>query len=196
MKMNVRIAICAGVVGTVCAVLPPAFAESLFQEANFQSLTAARRAYRPGDSLTVQIYENASASASADTKTRKSGGLSLGLSTHNTDKNLKVELAEDGSGEGRIQRSGRVVAQITVTVTDVTPNGELVVAGEQLIFVNGEKQQIVLSGRVRPIDITELNTVLSTRVADARITYVGDGILAEKQRMGLIPRILSCLGLL
>jgi len=55
---------------------------------------------------------------------------------------------------------------------------------------------IEIAGRVRPIDITEGNTVLSSRIADAQITYVGDGILAEKQKQGILTRILDWLGLL
>jgi flagellar L-ring protein precursor FlgH len=67
------------------------------------------------------------------------------------------------------------------------------VSGEQLIKVNDERQEIVLSGRVRPIDIAENNTVVSSRLADARISYVGDGVLGEKQRPGILTRILSWL---
>ena len=70
------------------------------------------------------------------------------------------------------------------------------VSGRQQILVNGEKQLIELSGRVRPIDVTEANTVLSSRIADANITYIGDGILAEKQKQGILTHILGWLGLL
>ena len=78
-------------------------------------------------------------------------------------------------------------------VRSVEDNGDLIVSGEQLIKVNDEKQEIVLSGRVRPIDISENNTVVSSRLADARISYVGDGVLGEKQRPGILTRILSWL---
>jgi flagellar L-ring protein precursor FlgH len=105
-------------------------------------------------------------------------------------------LSDDFNGKGTIQRSGKLAAQITVTVQSVEPNGDLVVAGRQLIEVNDEKQHIVLSGKVRPVDIGENNTVVSTRLADANISYVGDGILAEKQQPGIISRILHWLRLL
>ena len=84
----------------------------------------------------------------------------------------------------------------TVTVLSVAPNQELFVSGRQQILVNGEKQLIELSGRVRPIDVSENNTIVSSRIADASINYVGDGILAEKQKQGVISRIFSWLGLL
>jgi flagellar L-ring protein precursor FlgH len=81
-------------------------------------------------------------------------------------------------------------------VKGVAPHGDLLVGGTQLIEVNEEKQHIVLEGRVRPVDVSESNTVLSSRLADAKITYVGDGLLGDKQRPGVIGRILSWLGIL
>ena len=186
-------------VSLLCAA--NAGSETLFDESKFQSLTAVRRAAAPGDVITVLIIENASASSSADTTTEKSGGFGLGVSWTNTNNRpdavaAKGNLSEDFAGKGRIQRSGKLVAQITVTVKEVYPNGDLAVAGQQLIVVNGEKQQIVLSGRVRPVDIGETNTIVSTRLADAQITFVGDGLLAERQRPGIISRFLSWLGVL
>ena len=70
------------------------------------------------------------------------------------------------------------------------------VSGVQLLRVNDERQEIVLSGRVRQNDISENNTIVSSRLADARISYVGDGALGEKQKPGIISRVLSWLGLL
>src|SRR5262245_41622430 len=115
--------------------------ESLYNEAKFESLTTVRRATAPGDTLTVLIYENASASATADSSTEKTGGLGIALgTTHNSRTDTvgaKGTLNEDYTGKGRIQRSGRLVAQLTVTVREVYPNGDLAVAGQQLIEVNG-----------------------------------------------------------
>lgn len=180
-----------------CAVVTPAGAVSLYEESSFRPLTADQRAYRPGDLLTVLVFETASATASANTATEKNGGLGFGLKSNFTaDKSAKLTLIEDFDGTGRIQRSGRLAAQITVTVRSVEANGDLIVAGEQLIQVNQERQEIVLSGRVRPVDIAENNTVVSSRLADARISYVGDGVLSEKQRPGIFSRVLTWLGLL
>ncbi len=64
-----------------------------------------------------------------------------------------------------------------------------------MILVNEEKQEIALSGRVRPYDILANNTVLSSRLADATISYVGEGLLAEQQRPGILSRLLRWLGL-
>lgn len=69
------------------------------------------------------------------------------------------------------------------------------VRGEQEIEVHGEKTRIRLSGRLRRQDVSENNTALSSRLADARIEYVGDGLVSERARPGLISRIWTFLGL-
>jgi flagellar L-ring protein precursor FlgH len=192
--MNVRatLAVCAAA-GLLAG---PALAESLYSEERFRALTSDHRAHRVGDALTVLVVENASASASADTSTEKRGSAGLSLSTTRRDEAAAATATEDFSGGGRIQRSGRLLAQLTVSVRGIAPNGDLLVGGAQVIEVNEEKQNIVLEGRVRPVDVSEANTVLSSRIAEARITYVGDGLLGEKQKPGLISRVLSWLGLL
>ncbi len=175
-----------------------AAAEGLYREASFRSLTSDHRAYRPGDVLTVLVLENASASASANTTTEKRGGIGVSVVAIPSarDRNVAIDLNEDFAGKGSINRSGRVLAQLSVTVIALAPNGDMIVAGKQLIEVNDERQSIALEGRVRPVDVGESNTVLSSRIADAKITYVGDGVLAEKQRPGILTRILSWLGIL
>ena len=77
----------------------------------------------------------------------------------------------------------------------IEANGDLRVAGEQVVEVNNEEQMIRLEGRVRPHDISETNAVVSSRIADARIQYVGDGVLAEGQRQGWITKVLTWMGL-
>lgn len=192
MRARAMLAACAAA-GLLAA---PAGAESLYSEERFRALTSDHRAHRVGDALTVLVVENASASASADTSTEKRGGAGLSLSTTRRDESAAATATEDFSGGGRIQRSGRLLAQLTVSVRGIAPNGDLLVSGAQVIEVNEEKQNIVLEGRVRPVDVSEANTVLSSRIAEARITYVGDGLLGEKQKPGLISRVLSWLGLL
>lgn len=172
-------------------------AVSLYDEAQYRPLTSDRRAQKPGDLLTVLVFETATASASTDTNTDKSGGLGFEFeSNYKRNRAAKLQLTEDFSGRGRIQRSGKLAAQLTVVVQSIEPNGDLRVSGEQLLRVNDERQEIVLSGRVRPIDIGENNTVVSSRLADAQISYVGDGVLSEKQKPGIVSRILTWLGVL
>jgi flagellar L-ring protein precursor FlgH len=172
-------------------------AESLYREETFRPLTADHRAYRIGDALTVLVVENSTAASSADTTTNKKG--SVGITVHNPgrgDKTAGIDLNDEFNGAGKIQRTGKLLATLTVNVVGHTENGDLLIAGTQLIEVNDEKQHIKLDGRVRPVDIGEGNTIISSRIADAKISYIGDGILGEKQKPGVLTRILSWLGIL
>ena len=184
--------------GAVCLVSStPVLAVSLYKdESNFRSLTSDKRAYRVGDMLTVLVMENSSATANANTTAEKRGGLLFGWKATNRSENSSLQLGDTFGGKGQIQRSGKLLAQLTVTVREIDPTGLLHVSGEQKILVNDEKQEITLHGKVRPIDVLDNNTVLSTRLADARISYIGDGILSEKQHAGLITRFLTWLGIL
>lgn len=180
-----------------CAALSTqAWAENLYQENAYQSMVADRKAYRIGDNLTVLIVETASASASVGTSTDKEVGIGGTLSTPNKNKAINFDLNQNFSGDAKTARTGRLLAQITVNVQEVAPNGDLHVKGKQWIQFNDEKQQIALEGKIRPEDIGPNNTVLSTRVGEAQISYVGRGVLGETQRPGILSRILSWFKLL
>lgn len=178
-----------------CLTSNVAHGESLYREQSYRSLVSDVKALRPGDSLTVLIVENASATSAADTNAKRK--TDVGLSFFDTDRNNQFGLNHNNDFDGRAstQRSGRLLAQISVNVTAVAENGEMWVKGEQLVEINDEKQQIRLEGRVRPQDISENNTVLSSRLSDAKIGYVGDGVLAERQKPGWLARALIWLGL-
>ena len=173
-------------------------AASLYQGDNsYRPLTSDQRARRVGDMLTVLVVENSSASANASTGAEKSGGLTFGWKSTQRIESANLQLGDTFGGKGQIQRSGRLLAQLSVTVRDIDAvSGLLSVTGEQQILVNDEKQAITLSGKVRPIDILDNNTVLSNRLADAHISYIGDGILSEKQHPGILTRLLGWLGIL
>ncbi len=166
-------------------------AESLYQENTYRPLTGDSKAFRAGDLLTVQVFENSSAITTADTGTRRKVGQSAELSLSGSKGGqVGIGVGGDFDGGGKTQRTNRVLATLSVTVKEVLPNGELKVAGEQLLTVNDEPQTVTLEGRVRPADISNDNVVLSTRLADAKITYLGDGSIAERNRR---PKWLSFL---
>jgi flagellar L-ring protein precursor FlgH len=172
-------------------------AQSLYRASEFRPLVSDRRAYRVGDTLTVQIIETSSAQASADTSTGTTGSVTVGLTTpHGVVKSPGIQMMDQFDGKGTIQRSGKLLAQFTVVVESVDPGGLLNVRGDQIIDVNNERQEIRLEGKVRPVDINESNIVISTRIADAHISYIGDGILGEKQRPGILTRFLTWLRIL
>ena len=171
-------------------------AESLYQEQTFRPLTADNRAFRVGDVLTVQVFENSSATSSADTGTSRSNSISADLA-HRRGSVAQTGIGIHGSfdGGGRTQRTNRVLATLTVSVKEILPNGDVRVAGEQLLTVNQEPQKVTLEGRVRPFDISDGNIVLSTRLAEARISYVGEGDIAERNRRPWWRNLLDSMGL-
>jgi len=162
---------------------------SLFQDA---------KASRVGDTVTVNIVENAQGTKSSETKTAKTSSLKtdttalFGAPANVTDRfSADTNFADSYDGSGSIARSGTLTAYITTVVTDVLPNGNLVIAGQRDVTINAEQETITLSGIVRPEDIDHTNTVLSTHVADAVIEYSGRGVINDKQRPGWAMRILS-----
>ncbi|HVI96827.1 MAG TPA: flagellar basal body L-ring protein FlgH [Anaeromyxobacter sp.] len=175
----------------------PARAESLFDGDTYRSLAADRKAFRVGDGLTVQVFENSSASSSADTATQRRNAISGIVTSVNPPRQYGGTLAVSGdfTGGGTTQRTNRVLAVLTVTVREVLPGGDLRVAGEQLLTVNQEQHHVSVEGRVRPQDVSTDNVVLSTRLADARITYVGEGDISERQRRAWWRTLLDWIGL-
>lgn len=173
----------------------PLRAETLYNENSFRPLASDKRAHLPGDVLTVMIYETSSATTSADTSLQRNNdiGVQAGADQHTHSAGLGVNNQFDGGGT--IQRSGKMLAQMTVTVTSVAANGDLWVTGEQLLEINADKQRIKVEGRVRSLDISDTNTVLSYRLADAKISYLSDGDLANHQQKALWSRFFTWVGL-
>lgn len=168
-------------------------AQSLYDEKTYRPIAADVRAFRPGDIVTIQVVENATAAANADTglKRANSAGAQLNFRSPLPVAAANATAGTQYDGGGQTERAGRLVAQISVTVREVLPNGDLLVFGEQLITINEEKQRIDVEGRLRPQDISDANVVLSSRLADARITYVGDGDVASHQKPGWWRHILD-----
>jgi flagellar L-ring protein precursor FlgH len=176
--------------------LHSAGATSLFHEDAFRSYAEDRRAAQIGDALTVLIVQTSSAETTADTSADHSTELSAVIRQPVGRDEYGFGVSRESDGGGRVKRTGKIHAAMTVEVVDITPTNEFVVKGTQLLTVNDEEQRIVVHGRVRPDDISSENTVLSTRLVDARIEYVGEGVLAESQRPGVVYRFLNWLGLL
>lgn len=159
-------------------------------------LTADRTATRIGDSLTVVILESSSAATSAQSGSRRDTRLSGTASAGSRSESGGLSLQGAYEGRGQNARSGRLIGQIGVTVSEILPNGDLRISGAQTVNVDGERTAIRLTARVRPADIEGDNTVISSRLADAQIDYDGDGSLSRSGRPGVINRVLSWLGLL
>jgi flagellar L-ring protein precursor FlgH len=163
------------------------------------------RAATVGDMVTILIEEEAQGTKSAETKLdRKSkhifgeaglmglagkvAGAVSGFDPANI-INAKNEAKHDGKGETK--RKGELQASITARVVKVLKNGDMQVRAQKNIRVNGEEQTLILEGFIRPYDISADNTILSTYLADARITFNGFGVVSEQQKPGWLSRILQ-----
>ncbi len=142
------------------------------------------------------IVERSSAESRANTDTDKSFDFSgMGNDQHKITK-MNLGLASSSSGDAVTRRNGFVSGQITVTVLKVNQLGHLVVKGQQKIAINGEEQSIKIQGTLRQEDILANNTVLSTRLTNAKIEFIGKGVVSDTQKRGWLSSVLNWLGIL
>jgi flagellar L-ring protein precursor FlgH len=161
-----------------------------------------RRAREINDLVTIQVVENMVAEGAADTAMGKNGKGSAGISklfgaetklpslidpTALFDANSSTEF----KGSGTTNRRGSLTAMITARVTEVLPNGDLVLEGVREVEINGDRQVVVLTGVVRPSDLSPENIVLSPRVCQFRIRYFGQGLIKDNLRPGWLLRLLN-----
>lgn len=183
-------------------VASPGGAEDLYRGGNWPALAADRKASGVGDLVTVLVVANNTASNTVSQGSRKnteiSGDISAGEGTGSADFARSGRLGFGGqySGQGTNARADRMAAQLSATVTEVLPNGDLVVSGWQALTISGERTNIRVAGRVRPEDIDTNNAVSSSRLAEARIEYDGKGYTSRSARPGVVTRIFNLLGLL
>ena len=172
---------------------------SLWSENRPQSfLFSDSKAGRVGDVVTVRIVESSKGNKNASTKTAKDSSLSTSISAFfgmSSDKlsqaSVGTETSEKHDGAGSTSRSSELTAVITAGVIDVMPNGNLVIDGRREVVVNNETQLLSVTGTVRPEDIGPNNTVLSSYIADAKITYTGNGVVSDKQKVGWFVRLMD-----
>ena len=168
------------------------------------SLFADIKAYRVGDLVTITVSENSSgtntATTSADKASTSQGsiafsGIGIGASGVANPKGAfsfgpyNTSFSKTFKGDGSTSRTDTVTAYMTATVVGVLPNGNLVIRGSRWTKVNDELQQIVLEGVVRPVDISNSNTVLSQDVAEAKIYMLGKGPVSQHQKPGWLEQV-------
>lgn len=178
-------------------VLPPATSGAIYQPARGLSLFEDVKARRIGDTLTIRLAEKTQASKSASSDASKESSVDTGVPiiggkgiTRNGKDilNNEWETEQDFAGKGSSSQSNSLSGNITVTVAEVYPNGNLLVRGEKWLTLNQGEEFVQISGIVRPVDIASDNSVDSYKVADARITYSGQGTLADANRPGILTR--------
>ncbi|KUP94759.1 flagellar basal body L-ring protein FlgH [Tritonibacter horizontis] len=162
-----------------------------------QSLLGDRRATKKGDILTVVIEIDEEASISNDTSRSRNASESLqvpqllGLPQRlNEDLPTgasSAELVDLGSssssgGSGSVSRSEKLELRVAATVVDVLPNGVLAINGSQELRVNFELRELLVSGYVRPDDISRQNEITYDKIASARVSYGGRGQITDVQQ--------------
>jgi flagellar L-ring protein FlgH len=173
---------------------------SIFQAASgYAPLTSGARAAMVGDVITISLVEATQASKSNAADTNHQGNIALTPPSTGPLSRLfsATDIAASGSngfkGAGNASQSNSLSGEISVTVAQVYPNGNMLVRGQKALTLNRGDEFIQISGIVRPADITPDNRVQSTRVADARITYTGKGEIARASRQGWLQRFFTML---
>ncbi|MGD9602589.1 MAG: flagellar basal body L-ring protein FlgH [Gammaproteobacteria bacterium] len=180
---------------------------SIFQSGYDVVLFEDVKARRIGDILTIRLTESTNATKASSNDISKSqestianptllgasptfglpGVLPLDVTDGNTlESSLSGE--HEFQGESATAQRNSLQGDITVTIADVLPNGNLVVRGEKRLNLNAGNEYVKISGIVRPVDIQTNNVVPSTKVADATIVYNGEGAEADASKIGWLAR--------
>lgn len=161
------------------------------------SLLGDRRAGRRGDILTVVIEIDDSAEFSNSSERERSGSEQMGVpNLFGVPQRVDGVLTQGGSlaeavefdstsrsaGDGSIRRNEQLTLRVAATVTEVLQNGVLRIEGSQEVRVNNEVRELLVSGYVRPEDISRQNSIEYDRIAAARISYGGRGLITDVQR--------------
>lgn len=160
-----------------------------------------QRASRVGDILTIMVdIEDTATLENSATKTRAAtenmdmpgmfgleSQLTRVLPTGTLPNNLvTTNSAMNNSGEGTIEREEEIELKIAAVITQILPNGNMVISGTQQVRVNNERRDLTVAGVIRPQDIDASNSITYEKIAEARITYGGEGMLTDvaKPRYG------------
>ncbi len=168
---------------------------AIYQPTTSRPLFEDRRARYVGDILTISITENTSANSASDSSASRTGAVDItagpivgvpGKSFQGM--NVQAKSSNTFEGKGATSANNVFTGNITVTVIEVLPNGNLLVSGEKQVAIGVGTEYIRLSGIVSPSFIDAANTVPSSKVADARIEYKESGYISEAQVMGWLAR--------
>lgn len=173
---------------------------SLYQDSYGMSLFNDRKAHYVGDVITVTLTEKTVSKKSSGVAVNKNSGVEMdagtilgGVAPAYKGLGLETDIGHNRTfaGDADADQSNSLEGNITVTVAEILPNGNLIVRGEKWITLNRGDEFIRISGIVRPEDIAPDNTIISTRLANARISYSGTGALADSQSMGWMSRFFN-----
>lgn len=195
------------VVRPVAVEQPKSSDGAIFNVSNNISLFEDYRARRVGDILTINLEEQTEAEKESATKTSKTNSSSITnptilgttaefdlpnflplASSKNNNLGLSLESAHSFNGSGDSDQSNKLTGSITVSVVEVLPNGNMLIRGEKVITINQGNEYIRIAGMISPRDIDADNAISSKRIADAQISYTGDGPTNDSNVMGWLAR--------
>ena len=180
-------------------------ADSLWSNSKKSSIFDNQRSFKIGDLVTVKISAESTAVQEAGTTTRKQSDIGAKFfDTYdqyslNTNQNQSMRKLQDYriggndnySGVGQTTRKSKVEAIVSCIVTNILPNGHLVVSGERLVDVNNDSEIIQISGIVRPSDVDAKNTIESYQIAQFNISLKGKGVVNSKQTPGFLSNFFN-----
>lgn len=172
---------------------------SIYQPYYGASLFTDQRARQIGDIVTITLSETTSSTKSATTTLKKKRNVNfaapnvLGVTPalKNLDLTAGIENDSKFEGDGSSKQSNKLSGSIAVTITEILPNGLLMVKGEKWITLNQGDEFIRIRGLIRPSDIDANNRIASTKLADARITYSGKGDVSGSNQMGWLSKFFN-----
>jgi len=172
---------------------------AIFQAGYDVALFENSVARRVGDTVTIILQESTAAQKSSTTSTAKDtnvsipapvfGGVPLAIDGHEISASLANSRTFEGTGDSSL--SNKLTGNITVTVAQKLPNGNLVIRGQKWIEINQGREFVRIQGVIRPIDIAPDNTIASYRVGNATIAYGARGALNDANRPGLLSRFFN-----
>lgn len=176
--------------------------DSLWRDDISRPMFCDKRGMNVGDILTIVVQENSTANKNNATTTERQSSLSAAITSFLYSPGASSLLTRGGqlpalaynsdhkhAGNGVINDSESIVAQVAVRIVDVLPNGNLVIEGKRETSFSGERQTIILRGVVRSDDVASNNTVMSYNVADATIQFIGKGTVTDSQNKGWFNRL-------
>ncbi|MEL7445613.1 MAG: flagellar basal body L-ring protein FlgH [Pseudomonadota bacterium] len=176
---------------------PEASKGAIFQVTNgYAGLHVGTRARSIGDMVTILLVESTSTSKSTSGATNREGGLSLTppiagpLDFLNPDA-LKAAGEASFTGQGNAAQRSQLNGAVAVTIAAIYPNGTAEVVGEKHMSLSQGKEWVQFAGRIRLIDISAENTLPSSRVANARIIYSGNGVVQQASKPGWLSRFFN-----
>lgn len=163
---------------------------------SYSPLTSGARASQVGDIVTIVLVERTSATKSSTAATDRTGNVALTPPTTGplalfNPSDINMGGSGSFSGKGEAAQSNALTGEVSVTVAAVYPNGTMLIRGEKQLTLNRGDEHLQISGLIRIADIGSDNRVASTRVADARIRYIGKGEIAGASKQGWLQRFFS-----